>query len=333
MLKMSQEGADLSGERVAQSKLGQAIRYKLDVMRGNGVAMNQHVSMACALAIPMDLLRKLRNRRSGFVSQWNNANLQDAQKMISGIQEVSLLALGHLEQGRLEEAMAEQNRTHAPLRLKWTKFWAGAQTMAGRAMEHGTVTVAFGLFSIAGIDAGLRAIEKAGIVGCGAVEAFTRFSGSCFMFMQTVCKAVEKTVQTLPKIPWLLRFGVQDWLESKASIGGKFFGRIAGGLIALADGMKAFEKGAEGDYGLAALYFVSAIVAFALIFATGWLAFILFLISIGITYGIIIIEGNPFENWMKRCWFGTESKKKRYKTVGAEQAEFMDAFKSADVAI
>jgi uroporphyrinogen-III decarboxylase len=38
---------------------------------------------------------------------------------------------------------------------------------------------------------------------------------------------------------------------------------------------------------------------------------------------------------MKPCWFGTESgnEQKRYKTLKAEQTEFIDAFKTADVAI
>jgi hypothetical protein len=174
-------------------------------------------------------------------------------------------------------------------------------------------------------------VNKAIRLNHSAGDAVFRLLSACFSFMETVCKAVEKSVKALPAL--FLRYGAEDatklakWWEGK----GKWLGKIAAGLVVIASGFKAWEKFSEGERALGILYGVSAFVAFLSIVLTGgFIGLALFALSIAIMVVIEVVEGDPFEKWMKKCWFGAGDK--RFDSVNQELEEFSDAFKKVQVA-
>ncbi|MDR0702310.1 MAG: hypothetical protein LBF61_07875 [Azoarcus sp.] len=103
-------------------------------------------------------------------------------------------------------------------------------------------------------------------------------------------------------------------------------GRVSGVILAAVNVGKAIEKGMEGEKGLVAAYLVSAALSIAMLVAGGLVAILLFVLSVIILAVITWLEGDPFINWLQRCWFGRGPKTK-YESAAEEIDAFGDAFK------
>ncbi|MDR1647595.1 MAG: hypothetical protein LBR88_06125 [Zoogloeaceae bacterium] len=60
--------------------------------------------------------------------------------------------------------------------------------------------------------------------------------------------------------------------------------------------------------------------------AGGLVAIVLFVLSVIILAVITWLEGDPFINWLQRCWFGRGPKTK-YESAAEEDDAFGNAFK------
>jgi len=110
----------------------------------------------------------------------------------------------------------------------------------------------------------------------------------------------------------------------------------AGLVVAVLDGVKAYEAKQEQQFGLAWLYSGSVVVGLgltaALIYAAslGALAIpligLLIVLLIGIGMVIDRIKDNPIQDWLERCPWGV-LKSQRYTDFDTQQSQLMQALK------
>ncbi|MDR0673886.1 MAG: hypothetical protein LBF93_09610 [Zoogloeaceae bacterium] len=329
---MQREGVGLAEMAESQKRaLRSAIQQRLTALQINGVNLNGQAPRLIPVAISFRALEK-------FIKSAKPAAQQAALfRLVAGMERMPFLAMEAMRAGRFDEAVRIAQANGAQLREIMRARWDLRLRVWGSGLiKHSAVQAIVAVFSVAEITGGMEKIAKAERLGHGTAEAITRLVAAGLSFAQTFFFAAEKSLSALPGM--FLRLGVRDpmaaalWWANKAM----WAGRFVSGVLAVASGFMAWEAFSERDYTLGTLYTISAITAgitFVLSFmglAGGLPGLILFIASILILAAIEIAKGDPFEDWMKKCWFGT--KEPKYDTVAQEMEEFSDAFAKAQIA-
>ncbi|MDR0674516.1 MAG: hypothetical protein LBF93_12895, partial [Zoogloeaceae bacterium] len=329
---MQREGLGLAEMAENQKRaLRSAIQQRLTALQINGVNLNGQAPRLIPVAISFRALEK-------FIKSGKPAAQQAALfRLIAGMERMPYLAMEAMRAGRFDEAVRIAQANGAQLReIMRTRWDLRLRVWGSGLIKHSAVQAVVAVFSVAEITGGAEKIVKAQRLGHGAAEAITRLLAACLSFAQTLFIAAEKSLSALPTM--FLRFGVRDpataalWWADKA----EWAGRFVSGVLVVASGFMALEAFSERDYMMSALYGISAITAGITLalsiagVAGGPAGLLLFIASILIIAAIEIAKGDPFENWMKKCWFGTEEPK--YDTIAQEMEEFSDAFAKAQIA-
>ena len=342
MRTMQSEGLDEAGLNPTQrQRITNAIRLRLVALQANGLDTSATVTSRRCIAIPWIILEKIKKKYASLLNVADAASWHALQRLFGGVERIPLQALEQMRAGNFQEAIQTARTAGSPLStLKLAERIAKGRTFVGGALKNGTVPALFGILSIAGMKAGLDMIDKAQRYGHGAFEAYTRFMAAVFSFAEVLLKAAEKTINTIPTL--MLRFGAWaegikqnygEWAQEKvkSAFFSRWVGRFAGGLATFANGIKAREKFGEDEVLLGILYSVSAFVALISIFLGGIPGLILFLFSIALAFAIEYIEGNPFENWMRKCWFGKHTHK--YNSIVEEAEKFAESFNEVEIKV
>lgn len=121
-------------------------------------------------------------------------------------------------------------------------------------------------------------------------------------------------------------------------------GVAAAGMIAVLDGAQGTRELEKQNWGMAALYFVSAGVGVGAAFlfsglfgatilglsATG-VGLVLVIVGIAIALAIEFFKSDELQDWMERCRFGSLAKDKRYRHLEEEMQQFELAMKALGV--
>ena len=329
---MQREGLGLAAMPESQKRaLRSAIQQRLTALQINGVNLSGQAPRLIPVAISFRDLEK-------FIKSAKPAAQQAALfRLLAGMERMPFLAMEAMRAGRFDEAVRIAQANGAQLReIMRTRWDLRLRVWGSGLIKHSAVQAIVAIFSVAEITGGMEKIAKAERLGHGAAEAITRLVAAGLSFAQTLFFAAEKSLSALPAM--FLRFGVRDpaaaakWWANQAERAGRF----VSGVIAVASGFMAREAFSEGKALMGTLYTISAITAGITLalsiagVAGGPAGLLLFIASLLIIAAIEIAKGDPFENWMKKCWFGTEEPK--YDTVAQEMEEFSDAFAKAQIA-
>lgn len=121
------------------------------------------------------------------------------------------------------------------------------------------------------------------------------------------------------------------------SVVGKAVGAVAGIVVAVFDYCQGQDQRAKGNHGLAALYYTSAGIGFFLAIALGFgllsgpLGVLVACVLVGLllffTALIETLDSKKLQDWLERCYFGTDFKTLGYSSLEIEVSELKQALK------
>lgn len=177
------------------------------------------------------------------------------------------------------------------------------------------------------------------------IESTWRFRSSVVAIMGGVGQLLHDGVMSGAKAgsARLSRMGSSTWAAWLGRIS-RGLGIVAAGAIALFDSVRGIQEAKKGNWGMAALYLVSAGAGLgaALLFSGVFGATILglsatgvglALVAIGIAIALLIeiFKSNDLQEWMDRCYFGAISEDARYGSFEDELDQFELAMKKLGV--